>query len=90
MPSRFAALTKIHEESEPRQRQDPEGQVMAPSRAPRPVGKRQNPAYLQISAYVRRDLYDEVRRELVGKTEDFSDLLEKWMEQWKRERERGI
>ena len=90
MPSRFAALTKIQEESEPRQRQEAEIRETTPARVQRPIGKRQNPAYQQISAYVRRDLYDMIRRELVSKTEDFSDLLEQWMEHWKRSKESNI
>lgn len=43
------------------------------------LGKRRDPAYQQISAYVRTDLYDAIRHELIGKPEDFSDLLETWM-----------
>jgi hypothetical protein len=90
MPSRFAALTKIQEESEQRQPHEVEATQTGTARVPRPVGKRQNPAYQQISAYVRRDLYDMVRRELIGKSEDFSDLLEQWMEQWKRSKKIDI
>jgi hypothetical protein len=76
--SKFHALGLLKEDSQTRQ---------APAAAPaaktaRPPGKRQDPAYQQISAYVRRDLYDTIRRELIGQPRDFSDLLEDWMGDW--------
>jgi ABC-type phosphate transport system auxiliary subunit len=70
--SKFKGLDVLKQESEPRQS----------VKSPRLIGKRQNPAYQQISAYVRRDLYDSIRRELVGQSQDFSDLLESWMQDW--------
>jgi hypothetical protein len=82
---KFSGLELLREESGLREPEAPPGGAVVPAlptKPPRQIGKRQNPAYQQISAYVRRDLYEKIRRELIGKTEDFSDLLEEWMEQW--------
>jgi hypothetical protein len=77
---KFKGLELLREESGPRETENENPSLVA--KTARPIGKRQNPAYQQISAYVRRDLYERVRRELIGKTDDFSDLLESWMQQW--------
>lgn len=53
----------------------------------KPVGKRQNPEYVQISAYVRKIDYEAVRRTLIGTKTDFSDLLEQWISSWLKEQE---
>lgn len=73
----------IKEESNPREPESLIPEPPRPAKPPKPVGKRQDPAYQQISAYVRRELYDSVRHELIGmKDTDFSDLLEVWMRTW--------
>lgn len=74
--SKFKGLALHKEDAQPRQAGE------APAKPARAVGKRQDPAYQQISAYVRRDLYDTIRRELIGVDIDFSDLLEEWMKGW--------
>jgi hypothetical protein len=68
--TKFAGLERLKEDGDSR----------AEPTKKRAMGKRQNPAYVQISAYVRRDLYEAIRRDLVGSGRDFSDLLEDWME----------
>jgi hypothetical protein len=84
--AKFKGLELLREESGAREEATLHGpSVSGDSSAkvgPRHMGKRQNPAYQQISAYVKRDIYEKVRRELVGKSEDFSDLLDEWMQQW--------
>jgi hypothetical protein len=77
---KFKGLELLREDSGPREPGSVNPSTV--TKYSRPVGKRQNPAYQQISAYVRRDLYERVRRELIGKSDDFSDLLEAWMQQW--------
>ena len=49
--------------------------------APR-VGKRSDPAYRQISTYVRSDLYRLVKRELLMEDRDFSDLVDELLGEW--------
>ena len=81
--SKFTGLKLLKEDSGPRADQPESVNQPQPSlRSSRPIGKRQNPEYQQISAYVRRTLYDEIRKQLIGTNEDFSDLLEKWMADW--------
>ena len=63
--AKFKGLELLREESGPREETtlhgpsssgDPSAKV-----GPRHMGKRQNPAYQQISAYVKRDIYEKVR-----------------------------
>ena len=46
------------------------------------VGKRSDPAYRQISTYVRSDLYRSVKRELLMDERDFSDLMDELLADW--------
>lgn len=78
--SKFDGLKLLKEDSGPRS--DRTEVPAATFRTARPIGKRQDPRYQQISAYVRRDLYDEIRKRLIGQQKDFSDLLETWMNDW--------
>lgn len=82
--AKFKGLELLREESDLRDEPILGANLSSPvaKTVVRPPGKRQNPAYHQISAYVRRDLYEQVRRDLIGQGKDFSDLLEQWMEQW--------
>jgi hypothetical protein len=50
--------------------------------APLRVGKRSDPAYRQISTYVRSDLYRSVKRELLMEERDFSDLMDELLAAW--------
>jgi hypothetical protein len=50
--------------------------------APPKVGKRSDPAYRQISTYVRSDLYRSVKRELLMDERDFSDLMDELLAGW--------
>lgn len=47
-------------------------------------GKRSNPDYAAITAYVRRDTLGEVKRALVGDERDLSDLTEELFQAWLR------
>ena len=46
------------------------------------LGKRSDPAYRQISTYVRSDLYRSVKRELLMDERDFSDLMDELLSGW--------
>jgi hypothetical protein len=46
------------------------------------MGKRSDPAYRQISTYVRSDLYRLVKRELLMEERDFSDLMDELLSDW--------
>jgi hypothetical protein len=58
---------------------------MLPSR----IGKRSDPAYRQISTYVRSDLYRTVKRELLLDDRDFSDLMDELLAEWVGRRKVG-
>lgn len=45
-------------------------------------GKRSNPDYEQVTAYIRRDTHRNVKRALLDKEQDFSDLVESLLAQW--------
>lgn len=46
------------------------------------IGRRSDPAYRQISTYVRSDLYRTVKRELLMEDRDFSDLMDELLAEW--------
>jgi len=53
-----------------------------PPIAPPRIGKRSDPAYRQISTYVRSDLYRSVKRELLMEERDFSELMNELLAEW--------
>lgn len=46
------------------------------------MGKRSDPNYIQVGAYIPKDLNKEVKRSLVDYEGDFSDLVTELLEQW--------
>lgn len=57
----------------------------APRRVGRPkTGKRSDPEYRQVSAWIRRDTYDRVTRRLFMKENrrEFSGLVQSLLENW--------
>lgn len=51
-------------------------------------GKRSDPEFQQVTAYIRRDTYREVKRAILdaGEREDFSDVVESLLADWLRRR----
>ena len=51
-------------------------------------GERSDPNYVQVSAYVRRDTYREVKVGLLleGRDREFSDLVEELLREWNHSR----
>ncbi len=47
-------------------------------------GKKNNPAYTQTTAYVRNEIYGEVRNRLIKQRakQDYSELVEELLQQW--------
>jgi len=87
--SKFDGLKLLKEDSDPRAEQEPQQEPqradLSVKKVPRRVGKRVDPRYQQVSVYVRKDLYEDIRKRLIGKDKDFSDLLERWMGDWTAE-----
>lgn len=68
-------------EPEPEQPTQPE---VPPQKQGRPRGKRSNPDYEQVTAYIRRNTYTEVKIALLqsGKGQEFSELIEELLTEW--------
>ena len=47
----------------------------------RPAGKRSDPDYTQITAYIRKDTHENVMRKIY-KRQEFSELIEELLDQW--------
>jgi hypothetical protein len=92
-----APAADIHREepAEPRERkrrrvEAPARNVVPPSHAiegkriGRPPGKRSDPAFVQVTAYIRRDTHLAVQRRLLdlGKTQEFSEVVEETLRKW--------
>jgi hypothetical protein len=65
--------------------------MKAPANPPkmgRPSGKRTDPAFVQITAYIRRDTHRDVKIELLkeAKGREFSTLLEDLLSAWLKKR----
>lgn len=54
----------------------------------RPPGKRSDPAYGQVTAYIRKDTYSAVQVALIqaGKGQEFSELVEELLAKWLKPR----
>ncbi|MTF40321.1 hypothetical protein GGC33_15485 [Cyanobacterium aponinum 0216] len=50
----------------------------------RPKGKRSNPDFEQVTAYVRKDTYRQTKIALLNREDklDFSDLVEQLLNEW--------
>jgi len=50
----------------------------------RPQGKRSDPDYLQISAYIKKDTYTKIKIALLQSNSDldFSELIESLLQDW--------
>jgi hypothetical protein len=46
------------------------------------TGKRSDPNYIQVGAYIPKDLNKDVKRLLVDADGDFSDLVTKLLREW--------
>ena len=51
-------------------------------KSPRKAGKRSRAGYTQTGAYIPEDLYNDVKRKLVGQPYDYSDLVAKLLKAW--------
>lgn len=46
------------------------------------TGKRSDPNYIQVGAYIPIELNKQVKRRLIDTDQDFSDLVAELLEQW--------
>lgn len=61
-----------------------------PAKPGRPRGKRSDPAFEQITAYIRKDTHRQVKLALLqaGEDQEFSELVEDLLTQWLKEQKR--
>ena len=54
----------------------------------RPKGKRSHPNYEQVTAYIRKDTYQEIKIALLreGQKREFSELIQELLEDWLKSR----
>lgn len=74
--------------SDPAAQQGTSAPPEPPRRGRPPTGKRSNPAYEQVTAYIRKDTSLKTKIALLqeGNTRDFSDLVEELLQAWLRDR----
>ncbi len=74
-----------------------EAECSASRRTGRPaIGKKSNPNYRQVTAYIRKDLYRDVTDMLYDegrgretKRKEFSELVDELLERWRQERQKS-
>jgi hypothetical protein len=72
--------------------ESPPAEVPSPApRQGRPPGKRSDPAYEQVTAYIPKALYRDVRIRLLqeGQDQEFSELVAELLSAWLDRRPRG-
>ncbi len=77
-PSKFAEILRNRKDGPP-----PE--IEAPAKRGRPggQGKRQNPNYAQVTAYIPKKLHDETKVNLIRQgNKEFSELVEELLSDW--------
>lgn len=79
--------TQKSEDSNTRNAEYIESQVVQlhqPKKKGRPRGKRSNPDYEQVTAYIRKETYKNVKKKLLDDPDgrDFSTLLEELLDRW--------
>ena len=54
----------------------------------RPKGKRSHPDYEQVTAYIKKDTYQEIKISLLreGQKREFSELIQELLEDWLKSR----
>lgn len=59
-------------------------EVLKPNRQGRPPGKRSNPDFEQVTAYIRGDTHRNVKLALLqeGKGTEFSEIIEELLSAW--------
>jgi hypothetical protein len=86
--NKFSALSSALKGEAIPEQIEPDAQSEQPSVEPaaatprRKVGKRSNPDYVQVGAYVPKTLDKDVKRLLVDESIDFSDLVTALLADW--------
>ena len=79
-PSMFDKLAQKREKV--KSAPDPEPEAEPKKRQRKATGKRSDPNYIQVGAYIPIELNKSVKRRLVDTDQDFSDLVAELLDQW--------
>lgn len=74
----FSNLADMHEQ----QAESPKAAEPTAQRKRKKTGKRSDPNYIQVGAYIPRTLNEDVKIKLVRHDGDFSDLITELLEKW--------
>lgn len=74
----FSNLADLHEQ----QSEAPKAVEAPAQRKRKKTGKRSDPNYIQVGAYIPRTLNEDVKIKLVRHDGDFSDLITELLEKW--------
>ena len=74
----FSNLADMHEQ----QSESPKVTEPPAQRKRKKTGKRSDPNYIQVGAYIPRTLNEDVKIKLVRHDGDFSDLITELLEKW--------
>ena len=94
MSSKFKGLLDAAKGKEPEEQEQEvnQPQIVAeleqsPKRG-RPKGKRSHPDYEQVTAYIKKDTYQEIKISLLreGQKREFSELIQELLEDWLKSR----
>ncbi len=80
-----AAKGRELEEQEPKENQNKlVEEAEQPPKRGRPKGKRSHPDYEQVTAYIKKDTYQEIKIALLreGQKREFSELIQELLEDW--------
>ncbi len=82
-------MSKFNDILKAAQARDQDGETPAPAepkpqKSGRPRGKRSNPDYEQVSAYIKRETYRNTKIALLqqGNNQEFSELVEHLLSEW--------
>ena len=79
-PSMFDKLAQKREKIKPAPDLAPETKPKQHQR--KATGKRSDPNYIQVGAYIPIELNKSVKRQLVDTDQDFSELVAELLDQW--------
>jgi hypothetical protein len=83
-----AETTEMPSGAVPPQKRSPSAETETqPSKRGRPKGKRSDPDYEQVTAYIKKETYRQTKIALLqqGEVQDFSLLVEQLLAEWLRE-----
>lgn len=80
--SMFDKLAKQRQQKEAKPSVQPEMDQETPKPSRRSRGKRSNPDYEQVGAYIPKELNKRVKRRLIDEEIDFSELVAQLLEEW--------